>query len=98
MNQLIWRIKEALSKLVTLAIIGAIAFGGYSLYQKGAFRGGISRTAKVALRSIPYFGSRFRHFIASPKSSRHAISYSRHSKKGKWKNARRYSRRRHHRR
>jgi len=65
MGRIIWQIKEAVSKLIVVLVIGAVAYGGYSLYRKGAFRGGIGHTSRVILRQIPYFGSRFRHFIAS---------------------------------
>jgi len=80
MGQIIWHIKEAFRKLVAVAIVGGIAFGGYSLYKKGAFRGGVGHFGKVVARQIPYFGSRFRHFISSASASRpsyKAVSYRR---------------------
>jgi hypothetical protein len=75
MSQLWWRIKELFSKLVAVALVGAVAFGGYSLYRQGAFRGGFAHAGRVVMRQIPYFGSRFRHFIASTTSGSRPVSY-----------------------
>jgi len=79
MSQIIWRIKEALTKLVAVALVGAVAWGGYSLYRQGAFRKGFSHASRVVFRQIPYFGSRFKHFIGSG-PSRHEVSYRNRSK------------------
>lgn len=104
MGQIIWQIKEAFSKLIVVVVIGAVAYGGYSLYRKGAFRGGIGHTSRVILKQIPYFGSRFRHFIGSGTKSRSSVARSGHYRRGRSaRHSRRYSTayrksRRHHRR
>ncbi|NBX92093.1 MAG: hypothetical protein EB078_06370 [Proteobacteria bacterium] len=102
MSQLIWRIRELFSKLIAIALVGVVAFGGYTLYRKGAFSGGISHAGKVVMRQIPYFGSRFRHFIASATSSSRPVSYassrrSYHRKYGRSHRKHVSSHRRHHR-
>jgi len=90
MQQIIWQIKEAISKLIVIVVIGAVAYGGYTLYRKGAFRGGVSHASRVILKQIPYFGSRFRHFIAS--SSRSSVSSGRSYRRGRHvRSGRRYS-------
>lgn len=92
MGQIIWQIKEAISKLIVVLVIGAVAYGGYSLYRKGAFRGGVGHASRVILKQIPYFGSRFRHFIASGSGSRHSVSSGRSYRRGRSGRAsRRYS-------
>lgn len=95
MGQIIWHIKEALRKLVVVALVGSVAWGGYHLYRKGAFRGGVGHFGKVVARQIPYFGSRFRHFISSGSSSRSshkAVSYRRYRKgKNRARNGRYYA-------
>lgn len=83
MGQIIWRIKEAISKLIVVIVIGTVAYGGYSLYRKGAFRGGVGHASRVILKQIPYFGSRFRHFIASGNRSRHSVSSGRRVRRGR---------------
>lgn len=67
MGQLIWQIKQLLSKVIVYVAAGAILYGGYSLYRQGAFRGGVAHASKVILRQVPYFGSRFRHYFSSAK-------------------------------
>lgn len=102
MSQLWWRIKELFSKLVAVALVGAVAFGGYSLYRQGAFRGGFAHAGRVVMRQIPYFGSRFRHFIASTTSGSSRVAYRtgrRAQNRRSFKGTRRYhsNGRRHHR-
>lgn len=97
MSQLIYRLKEFIGKLVTIAVILAVGYGGYSLYRQGAFRGGIAHTGKVILRQIPYFGTRFRHFIGSGKKSRgsyKAVSYGNKHRRGKSHRVKKYRHRR----
>jgi len=85
MGQLIWQIKQLLSKVIALAVVGAICFGGYSLYKKGAFRGGVAHAGKVILKQIPYFGSRFKHYLSSGKSRKtyRPVTYRSQSKRGR---------------
>jgi hypothetical protein len=83
MGRIIWQIKEAVSKLIVVLVIGAVAYGGYSLYRKGAFRGGIGHTSRVILRQIPYFGSRFRHFIGSSNRSHPSVASGGHYRRGR---------------
>lgn len=83
MGQIIWQIKQLATKIIAIALVGAVAFGGYSLYQDGIFRGGIGQASKRILRKVPYVGSRFKHFFSTSSGKRRSqksISYRR--KKG----------------
>lgn len=65
MGRLLDKVRELISSLIPLAVVGALLFGGYNLYKKGAFRRGIGPAVSSALHSIPYFGSRFKHYKGS---------------------------------
>lgn len=104
MGQIFWQIKQLATKIITIALIGAVGFGGYSLYQEGVFRGGIGPTSKRILRKVPYVGSRFKHFFSSSSGKRHhqkSISYRKKNRKKSYrnkKNKRNYRIKRSHRR
>jgi hypothetical protein len=81
MGRLLDKIRELISGLIPIAIIGALLFGGYHLYQKGTFRRGIGPAVSSVLHKIPYFGSRFKHYKGS---SSFAINTPRkHTKRSK---------------
>jgi len=85
MGQILWEIKQAATKLIAILLVGAVGFGGYQLYQEGAFRGGVAHATKTILRKVPYVGSRFKHFFASSSqrtAGRHSVSYRNSRKKG----------------
>lgn len=88
MRQILWQVKQLATKLITIALVGAVAFGGYSLYQDGVFRGGIGQASKRILRKVPYVGSRFKHFFASSSGKRRSqksISYRKRGRKGSYR-------------
>ncbi|MFM8269958.1 MAG: hypothetical protein ACKN9V_07195 [Pseudomonadota bacterium] len=91
MGQIIWQIKEAISKLIVVIVIGSVAYGSYTLYRKGAFRGGVGHASRVILKQIPYFGSRFRHFIGSGSRSSYSASSRKEFRRGRSKHQRKYS-------
>jgi len=61
-DNLTWKIKQFFRNLLPLVIIGAILYGVYGMYKKGAFRHGIRPAITSVLKKIPYFGSRFKHY------------------------------------
>ena len=69
MSSWTWKIRQAVSNLIPIAVIGAIVFGGWHFYKKGTFRHGIAPAVSSTLRQIPYFGSRFKHYSTSSGSS-----------------------------
>jgi len=97
MGQIWWQIKQLASKLITILLVGAVGFAGFSLYKEGAFRGGFTHAGKTILRKVPYVGSRFRHFFASSpqgRSRKNQVSYRSSRKKGVARH-KKYSHRRH---
>lgn len=86
MGSLMWRIKESLRNLMPWVVAGLVAWGGYSLYKKGAFRHGVP-TLGQALSYLPHFGTRFKQY-----SGRKYHSYAPAKKQGRKK----YTSRRHH--
>lgn len=54
--------REFLRKLVLLAMVGALGYGGYHLYRQGTFRRGLGPAVASVLQKVPYFGSRFKHY------------------------------------
>jgi len=91
MSNLMWKARQAISNLIPVAIIGAIAFGGWHFYKKGTFRNGIAPVVSSVLHKIPYFGSRFRHYSPSGGSS-----YARSSGTVRRSHSKRHHGRRHH--
>jgi len=68
MGNLSWKIREAFRKFLPLAIVLAVAYGGYQMYRKGSFRHGLKPAIYSVLHKLPYFGSRFRHYRSSEQS------------------------------
>ena len=86
MRDLGWKLKQWFRQLFPIALIGAFLYGGYNLYKAGAFRRGFGPAVTSVLGHVPYFGSRFRHYVPSFSSPRKSYSYqgkSRRSRHGR---------------
>ncbi len=77
---MLWRLKEGLRNLTPWIIIGVIAWGGYSMYRKGAFRHGIPSLGQT-LSYLPHFGSRFSQY--NSRRSNYAYAPAKHGRKHK---------------
>lgn len=62
LDNLIWKLKMWFRKLLPIALIGAVLYGGYDMYRAGVFRRGVGPAVTYMLHKIPYFGSRFGHY------------------------------------
>lgn len=89
MSNFSWKVKQWFRKMLPLALIVAVLYGGYHLYRQGTFRRGLKPAITSMLHKLPYFGSRYKHYNRSQ-------SYSYGSKYGHGK--RRGGRRHHSRR
>lgn len=90
-----YKVRQLAEKIIPLTIVGALAYGGWTLYKKGTFRYGLKPALTQAVSDIPYFGSRFRHYIGSSNGSSYVASKSKHSRKhGKRHHGRRHRRHR----
>jgi hypothetical protein len=84
MSNLIWRIKQAINKMIPYAIIFGLLYGGYNLYRKGTFRHGIVPGVTSMLHKVPFFGSKFKHYHPS-------FAYSKkHYKHSKYKHIKKH--------
>ncbi|MBI3294596.1 MAG: hypothetical protein HYZ71_07675 [Deltaproteobacteria bacterium] len=68
---MMWRIKQMFNQAIPWVIVIALAWGGYSMHRRGAFRHGIP-TLGQALSYLPHFGSRFASY--SPRRGRYAYA------------------------
>jgi hypothetical protein len=57
-----WKIRQALQKMMPLAVVCLIVYSGYSLYRHGLFRRGLKQALSSTLHHIPILGSHFRHY------------------------------------
>lgn len=76
-DNLMWRLKVWFRKLLPIALISAVVYGGYNMYRDGAFRHGVGPAINYVVRHIPFFGSKFGH------SHRGSVAAGRYSKRGK---------------
>lgn len=74
-DSLIWRLKMWFRKLLPIAIISALVYGGYNMYRDGAFRHGVGPAVNYMIRHIPFFGSKF-------SKKRSSVAAGRYHKKG----------------
>ena len=81
MSGFMYKVREFLQNLIPVAIIGALAFGGYHLYKQGTFRNGLRPAMSSIVKKIPYFGTRFGHYTTGSSSyhSSYVASSPRHS-------------------
>lgn len=70
MNAFLYKVREFAQNLIPVAIIGALAFGGYNLYKQGTFRHGLKPAMHSIVKKIPYFGTKFGHYTSSSSSYR----------------------------
>lgn len=95
-----YKVRQLGEKIIPLSLASALLFGGWHLYKTGTFRYGIKPVLTAAVSHIPYFGSRFRHYIHSNGRSSYVASKAsvrkgkRHHGRGKHRS---HSRRRRHR-
>ncbi len=69
MSGFMYKVREFLQNLIPVAIIGALAIGGYHLYKQGTFRNGMRPAMSSLVKKIPYFGTKFGHYTSSNNSS-----------------------------
>ena len=81
MSDLIWKIKQLFRKIVPIALILSLAYGGVVLYKKGLFGKKITQQLTSWSHKIPFFGSKFS--LKSAVLGNSHPSYSRISKAGK---------------
>lgn len=81
MSDLIWKIKQLFRKIVPVALILSLGYGGVTIYKKGLFGKKITQQLTSWSHKIPFFGSKFSLKSAVLGNSHH--SYSRISKAGK---------------
>jgi hypothetical protein len=99
MANLSWRARQLVRKLIPLTVVGALLYGGYTMYRHGAFRRGLRAfpsSMSAFLHRLPYFGSRFRHYNVG-NDSHYAVAPA-HSRAVRHGRSRRARHRRHHRR
>ena len=68
MGDLVWQIKQLIRKLMPLAIVGAVVYGGYTFHKQGVFRHGPKYAVATLLNKVPVFGSRLRRMAFPGKS------------------------------
>ena len=103
MSDLIWKLRQWTRKLMPFVVIGALSYGGYTLYKKGVFRHGFGAQLTALAHKIPFFGSKFGHSsVASSSSSyrsgSHTVAVRRGGRHHRGGHRRGHHGRRHHRR
>lgn len=89
MDNLMDKLRALGEKIIPLMIVGALGWGGWTLYKQGTFRHGIKPAISQIVGKIPYFGTRFRHYLnGSSKSyvagrSRGRVGKAHHRKGGR---------------
>lgn len=84
MSGLMYKIREFLQNLIPVAIVGALAFGGYTLYKQGTFRNGLRPAVSSLVKKIPYFGTKFGHYTSGSSDRSYSVaSAPRHSRVSK---------------
>lgn len=81
MNQWIWKLKQMVRQYLPIVLIASVAYAGFTAWSKGAFRRGVKPGITQTLYSLPYFGSRFKHYQRSSSISRAKYGYP----KKKWR-------------
>jgi hypothetical protein len=66
MSELIWKIKQLFRKIVPIALIVGICYGGFTAYKKGYFGRTITHRISTLTQKIPFFGSKFSFKSLSP--------------------------------
>lgn len=84
MNHWIWKAKQFVRKYLPIVLIASVAYAGFTAWNKGAFRRGIKPGLTQTLYSLPYFGSRFKHYNRSSSVSRSKYGHSRRVRGGKY--------------
>lgn len=96
MGGLVDKIRELIEKIIPVAIVGLLALGGWQLYKAGTFRYGLKPAITQIVGKVPYFGTRFRHYLnGSGKSYVAGRSVKKHHGKRRGKAHHRKIRRRH---
>ena len=88
MSDLIWKIKQLFRKIVPIALILSLAYGGVVLYKKGLFGKKITQQLTSWSHKIPFFGSKFS--LKSVGLGKSTPSYTRISKAGKTRSVKRH--------
>jgi len=75
LDSMMWRLKQWFRKVLPIALIGAVCYGGYNMYRAGALRHGVGPAFNYVVRSIPFFGSKFGHYRGRSGSVAQGRSY-----------------------
>jgi len=59
MSELIWKIKQLFRKVIPIALIAGVCYGGFTAYKRGWFGRKVTYQINSLVSKVPFFGSKF---------------------------------------
>ncbi len=98
LDSLLWKLKQNISKLMPLMLIGLVLYGGATLHRRGILRQGILPTVSYIGRHIPIVGSLVPKLYWTPAHHHRSFAFHHHRHHRRHHHGhRRHHHRRHHR-